>query len=118
MAFEDFITSNQEDRGDSEFIQLIKQLMTDKNIDTKTELSDKEIKEIAKLLFISKFIKNKKLTNYILSFMRLRISFLRKGRKEFIYSIKPTETPFPVQQEIIYPEEKRRSFNFLGRGNK
>ncbi len=58
------------------------------NVDIKTELTDEEIKKINTLFINDEILQDKGLkpafSKYIEKFMRLKISFERKGRTEFV----------------------------------
>jgi len=91
MAFEDFVDLNQMENEESEFKRLINEFFNRKNIDLKTELSDNEIKEITRLILLSKILKIGDLKDFVEIFMNLRVSLSRQGRKEFISAILPPE---------------------------
>lgn len=121
-GFEDFINiGNTGQKEDSEFKDLLNELMSSKNIDKKTELSDNELKEINKLMFIAELTGYKRLRTYVLRFMRLRISLLRKGRTEFFNAIKPQENLSPQIQQTpnlvpvgsIQQQQERKRFRLL-----
>lgn len=62
--------------------------VTDENIDIKTELEPREIRQILRLKFMAKEFKIIGLDKWIIKFMRLRLSKERKSRKEIIDMIK------------------------------
>ena len=76
--------------NDNVTIRGIKELfdVTDKNIDIKTELESREIRQILRLLFMGKEFQIKSMQKFITQFMRLRLSKERQSRKEIIDMIK------------------------------
>ena len=78
-------------QGDSEQLQVLKELFTDENIDQKTELSDEEINLFSRGDIIADKFKLPLLKKYIHKFEKLRVSKLRQGRKEFVETAKNRE---------------------------
>lgn len=64
-----------------------KELFKVSDIKAKTEVSDAEIKAIAKINFISEMLDMKEFPNMINNFLELRVSHKRKSRGEFIKSL-------------------------------
>ena len=62
--------------------------ITNGNIDTKTDLADREIKLITRLKFIAKEFKIKRMDSVLYGYMRLRLSKNRESRREIIDIIK------------------------------
>lgn len=90
MAFEDILIP---EKGESEFKEILENFFNnDKYLEGKTELTDAEIKEIAKITFFLKLFKIPNFRSFLYEFMRLRISFKREGRREFVNSIKPADS--------------------------
>lgn len=79
-----------EELNDNVTIKGMKELfnINEKTIDIKTELEDREIRQITRLLFISKEFKIIGLKKYLEVFMRLRLSKTRQSRKEIVDMIK------------------------------
>lgn len=66
--------------------EVLKKLLDTKDINLKTELSDTEIKEIAKLQVIAGKCRSEILYYFLEEFKSLRVSKNRQGRKEIIGS--------------------------------
>lgn len=79
-----------EELNDNVTLKGMKELFNidEKNIDIKTELEDREIRQITRLLFISKEFKITGMKKYLEVFMRLRLSKTRQSRKEIVDMIK------------------------------
>jgi len=75
-------------QGDSERLQIAKELFTPENIDMKTEMSDAEINTFSRAAFIRDIFSLDCLDIYMKQFMRLRVSKTREGRKEFVETVK------------------------------
>ena len=78
-------------QGDSERLQIAKELFTGENIDMKTELDDREINLIARAKFIEEVFGLDSLGIFIEKFLRTRVSKARQGRKEFVETVKNQE---------------------------
>ena len=78
-------------QGDSERLQIAKELFTGENIDMKTELDDREINLIARAKFIEEVFALDSLGIFIDKFFRTRVSKARQGRKEFVETVKNQE---------------------------
>lgn len=79
-----------EELNDNVTLKGMKELFNidEKNIDIKTELEDREIRQITRLLFISKEFRITGMKKYLEVFMRLRLSKTRQSRKEIVDMIK------------------------------
>lgn len=66
-------------------------LFSSQDIDLKTELTNKEILAISKLLFVSKQYNIKNIDVFINKLLRLKISKERRGRNEFIQGLHAEE---------------------------
>ena len=75
-------------QGDSERLQIAKELFTEENIDMKTEMDDREINLISRAEFIKDIFALDSLGIFIDKFERLRVSKKREGRKEFVETVK------------------------------
>ena len=78
-------------QGDSEQLQIAKELFTKENIEMKTELSDAEIRIFSRASFFGDIFAIDCVKIYIDRFMRLRVSKAREGRKEFVETVKNRE---------------------------
>jgi len=77
---------------ESEREKTLRILLDKKDINLKTELSDKEILEIARLQVISERINSNSLALFLSSFKELRVSKNRQGRKEIIGAMQDDDT--------------------------
>ena len=75
-------------QGDSEKLQIAKELFTEDNIDMKTEMKDSECNTFARAEFIKEIFAQDSLSIFIDKFERLRVSKDRKGRAEFVETVK------------------------------
>ena len=75
-------------QGDSEKLQIAKELFTEENIDMKTEMSDYEINIISRAVFMQEIFGLDAIGTFISKFERLRVSKMRQGRKEFVETVK------------------------------
>jgi len=78
-------------QGDSERLQIAKELFTEDNIDMKTEMEDREINAFSRGEFIKEIFGLDSLGVFINKFERLRVSKKREGRKEFVQCVKGQE---------------------------
>jgi len=78
-------------QGDSEQLQIAKELFTEENIDMKTEMTDSEINAFSRGEFIKEIFTLDSLGLFINKFERLRVSKTRQGRKEFVETVKNQE---------------------------
>jgi len=67
--------------GQSEWI---KQLLTDENLLLKTDVPERAIPAIAKAIVLANKYRSKRLWDYIIYYLKLRISREREGRKELV----------------------------------
>ena len=70
--------------GEDEQSIWMKQLLTDENLLIKTDVPEKAIPALAKAIVLAKKYKSQRLFDYILYYLRLRISRNREGRKEIV----------------------------------
>lgn len=84
------ISNLSEELNDNVTLRGIKELfnVNNENIDIKTELEDREIRQITRLFFLGKEFKIKEMEIYLTKFLRLRLSKTRQSRKEIIDMIK------------------------------
>ena len=75
-------------QGDSERLQIAKELFTAENIDMKTEMTASEVNSFARAEFIKEIFAQDSLSLFIDKFERLRVSMGRKGRAEFVECVK------------------------------
>ena len=75
-------------QGDSERLQIAKELFTAENIDMKTEMTAQEINLFSRAAFIRDTFSLDSLNIFMDQFMRLRVSMARKGRGEFVDCVK------------------------------
>jgi len=75
-------------QGDSEKLQIAKELFTGENIDMKTEMSSQEINIFSRAEFIKDIFGLDSIGIFIDKFERLRVSMARKGRAEFVETVK------------------------------
>jgi len=75
-------------QGDSEKLQIAKELFTAENIDMKTEMTIQEITNFSRAEFIKEIFAQDSLSIFIDKFERLRVSKDRKGRAEFVETVK------------------------------
>lgn len=76
-----------------------KELFSNKGIKTRTDLSDREISILSRLLFLCDKFRLQDLNTALHNFMELRVSKGRKSRKEFIEGMKSqqmNQLPFPM----------------------
>ena len=62
----------------------VKELFKDEQLQYITELSVDEIRAVAIILFLAKYLDIKEFNGFIENVLRLKVSKERKGRKEFI----------------------------------
>lgn len=74
---------NSEEKDDN----VSKELFSNENIKTRTEVSDDELKAIAKVNFLCEYLEIENFPNMIDEFLELRVSHKRKSRGEFIKSL-------------------------------
>jgi hypothetical protein len=74
--------------SDNERLQVAKELFTQDNIKLKTELSDREVFLLSRLLFMAETFRIPEMTSWCENFMKLRVSHKRKGRGEFLDAVK------------------------------
>lgn len=67
---------------------ILKQLFTKDNIKTKTDLSGEHIDTLTRLYFLAEFIDFPELKQVCDTFVELRVSHKRQGRKEFVDALK------------------------------
>ena len=70
--------------GEDETSIWIKQLLTDENLLMKTDVPERAIPALAKGIVLGKKYKSQRLFDYIIYYLRLRISRNREGRKELV----------------------------------
>ena len=75
-------------QGDSEKLQIAKELFTEESIDMKTEMTVAEINVFSRAEFIKEIFAQDSLSIFIDKFERLRVSKDRKGRMEFVETVK------------------------------
>lgn len=68
--------------------KVLMELFENKNIKTRTDLSEREISIIARLEYYGKKTKNKNIGLILISFMELKLSRNRLSRQEFIDAFK------------------------------
>lgn len=68
-----------------------KELFSNENIKTRTEVSNDEIASISKINFICDYMGLKKFPKMVEEFLELRVSHKRKSRGEFIKSLAKQE---------------------------
>lgn len=68
--------------------KVLMELFDNKNIKTRTDLSEREIKIIARLEYYGKKTKNRNIGLILISFMELKLSKDRLSRQEFIDAFK------------------------------
>lgn len=85
-------------QGDSEQLQIAKELFTEKSIDMKTELSKEEINIFSRAEFMKDILGLSSLEIFINKFEKLRVSMNRQGRKEFVETVKNKEPDNSGQQ--------------------
>ena len=75
--------------------KVLMELFENKNIKTRTDLSEREISIIARLEYYGKKTKNKNIGLILISFMELKLSKNRLSRQEFIDAFKnhPKQQP-------------------------
>ena len=72
---------------DSVSKKILEELFTTKNLNFKTDLSDKEIKILTRLVVLSDILGLKNLTKLTNEFKELRISKKRMGRNELVEAL-------------------------------
>jgi hypothetical protein len=75
-------------KSDNERLQVAKELFTAENIKLKTDIDDREILMLARLLFLADRFKIPEMAQWVDNFIKLRVSRKRKGRGEFIEAVK------------------------------
>lgn len=70
--------------GEDETSIWIKQLLTDENLLMKTDVPERAIPALAKGIVLGKKYRSQRLFDYIIYYLRLRISRNREGRKELV----------------------------------
>jgi hypothetical protein len=68
-------------------MKILDTLFTIKDINFKTELSDKEIKILTKISVISEMLQSDELRTLVKDFKELRVSKNRKGRNELVQAL-------------------------------
>jgi len=71
--------------------KILEILLDNKNINLKTEVSDGEILELAKLETVANKLNNNILAQFLTTFKELRVSKNRQGRKEIVGNIREEE---------------------------
>ena len=66
---------------------VVKELFSNSNIKTKTDVSEREISIISRLYFLSDYIDNKQLSDMLNTLLELKISKKRLSRTEFIKAL-------------------------------
>ena len=93
MAIDDVLESfnfpiGQDDNINKEIIRKLFDLKIPKELNLKTELSDRELKTITKIEILNQIFNNHKATKNLLEeFKQLRVSSGRKGRTELITAL-------------------------------
>lgn len=80
----------KEEQKDSD---VSKELFSNKNLKTRTEVSDDEIRAIAKINFACDLFELERFPQIIEEMLELRISKKRKSRGEFIKSLRREQNP-------------------------
>lgn len=83
---EKFLTST--DLNDSSEKKIAKELFSDEKIQTKTDLTDRQIALLTRGYFLAEELDDNNLTKVFDTFIRLRVSRKRKSRAEFIEALK------------------------------
>ena len=98
--------------NDNVTIRGIKELfeVNDNNIDIKTELEAREIRQILRLSFMGKEFKIRSMQKFLIQFMRLRLSKERKSRQEIIDMIKAD-----ITNELQMAQGNKHLLKGLGR---
>lgn len=83
-----------------------RELFSNTNIKTRTEVSDDEIYAIAKINFLCDLFELKRFPAVVQEMLELRVSKKRKSRGEFIKSLSSRNEP-----NILNPFQNNRGFN-------
>jgi len=67
---------------------ILKQLFSNDNIKTKTDLTSAHVDTLTRLYFLGEFIGFPEITKMCDTFVELRVSHKRQGRKEFVDALK------------------------------
>lgn len=87
----------QEILGENQF-KTLEQLFKEENIEFITDLSDKEIRNIAIILFLADYLEMPEFRVFVINVMKLKVSKNRKGRGEFLTGF--TEIKRKLDEEL------------------
>jgi hypothetical protein len=75
-------------QSDNERLQVARELFTVENIKLKTDIDDREVLMLTRLLFLADRFMIPEMADWVDNFMKLRVSRRRKGRGEYIEAVK------------------------------
>lgn len=88
----------QEILGENQF-KTLEQLFKEENIEFITDLSDKEIRNIAIILFLADYLEMPEFRTFVINVMKLKVSKGRKGRGEFLTGFTEIKRKLEEQQK-------------------